>query len=387
MGGKNQILNIRFLRMVNIIKTMTIKKLNIVTVSTVILCIMLAVYFYKDVHLVVRRLKYENAMKEALVYNKPDKLKKFFLKDVENSINDEYTKSSIFLIINRYVVNGGNIYEVYDFVNSNQKVSFLNEAEVVYPIIFNDLKNRKIQLTYSDKGLYVYLAYLETLVKNDYGNNAIFGTLIGQYAKSSYYKKKIIKEKAEGGAKTYPNYSQEEINNDTEKALLFIDKYRDTIVHSMNSTSSLNQVKSRDLLEGVTQYASGLRYLEQQASSSVYSKESREMFNSATVFSYHFVKDYYLLVSLSNASTLLLLSSSTSNELRNAIYPFLSFNSKKEKQVGMVAGIIGAKYRRSVSKFAELSIDSNVNIVSLGNRVPEFKKWLIYNGWNENDFK
>lgn len=344
-----------------------------------------SVFLYKDLLLKIRILKYERAVQENLSGN-PKKIKNFFLKDIRNGVNDEYTRSVIFLIINRYITNGGNVYEISDYVESNYELSFLKEAEVIYPKVFEGLKKRNLQLTYSDRGMYVYLAYLETLVKNDYGNIAIYGTLIGQYAKSAYFKNMIVNEKLRGEAVEYPNYSQEEINNDTEKALVFIDKYRDTIVHSMNSTSSLNQVKSRDLLEGVTQYASGLRYLEQKASSSVYSKESREMFNSATVFSYHFVKDYYLLVSLSNASTLLLLSSSTSNELRNAIYPFLSFDSTKDKLNGVTARIIAAKYQNPQSKFASLNIDSKKNIISIGNRVPEFKKWLIYNGWGETDF-
>ena len=366
---------------------MPVKKMTIATIFAIILCVGPVIYFYDDIFLEIRKIKYESALEENMVNNNPDKIRSFLIKDIEDGINDDYTRSAIFLVISRYVSNGGNIYEVFDFIKANPEFSFLEKAEVIYPIIFDDLKKRDLQLTYSDKGLYVYLAYLETLVENDYGSNAVFGTLIGQYAKSAYYKKTIVNEKSKGGAKGYPNYSKEEIEHDVSKAILFIDKYRNNIISSMNATSSLNSITERDLLEGVIQYASGLRYLDELGVNPVKVTESREMFDFATRYSHYYVRDLYLFVSLSNASTLLLSSSSTSNELRNAVYPFLNFDSKKDKPKGIVAWIIGAKYQQSASKFADLSIGSKKNIVSLGNKVLEFKKWLIYSGWNENDFK
>lgn len=371
--------------------TETSKKIIKFVIVGCVIClslgVFLSVFFYNDQLSRTRTQKYEKASQENIFLGDPKMLQNFFLDDVKNGVNDKYTKSSAFLIIDRYVTNGGNVYEIFDYIENNPELAFLKDAESIYPRIFSDVKMRNLQLVYSDRGAYVYLAYLEVLSRNNYESIAVMGTLIGQYSKLAYYKKMIVEEKIKGKAIGYPDYSKEEIENDTNKALFFIDKYRDQIIRTLSATSSLEEIDKRNILSGLVQYASGLRYLEAQGLNPTTLKEAQEVFAFVSAYSHHHLKGMYLFISLTNASTLLLLPLTTSNELRGAIYPFLTFDSKISKPNGIFAEIIGAKYQKHVSKFADLNVNSKVNIVNLGNRVPEFKSWLIYNGWDDNDFR
>jgi len=38
------------------------------------------------------------------------------------------------------------------------------------------------------------------------------------------------------------------------------------------------------------------------------------------------------------------------------------------------------------SKFTGLDIYSKIDIITLANTVPEFKAWLVSNGWKDTDF-
>ena len=101
---------------------------------------------------------------DSLLSNNPKELQNFFLNDIRNGVNDKYTKSDIYFITHRFFDNGGNIYEIYDYVEANPELTFLKEAENIYPGIFKLIKERKLEPYATDSGYYAYLAYVEVIL-------------------------------------------------------------------------------------------------------------------------------------------------------------------------------------------------------------------------------
>ena len=52
-----------------------------------------------------------------------------FDRDVRDGVNDESVKSRIYFVMNRYFRNGGNIYEIYDDVNSQENLGFATSED------------------------------------------------------------------------------------------------------------------------------------------------------------------------------------------------------------------------------------------------------------------
>jgi hypothetical protein len=111
-----------------------------------------------------------------------------------------------------------------------------------------------------------------------------------------------------------------------------------------------------------------------------------EVFAFATSYAYHNVPEFYLYLSLSNASTALLLASTTASELRHAVYPFLDIRDKRLLQNGIVERVIRSRFQQDLIRFRDLDMYSRKNVTELGRKVPEFQAWLISNGWKESDF-
>jgi hypothetical protein len=82
-----------------------------------------------------------------------------------------------------------------------------------------------------------------------------------------------------------------------------------------------------------------------------------------------------------------MLGESNSNEIRNAIYPFLDIRNFEHKQSGIVDKVIRARVEGATTRwFSLLAAYSQRNIIALGRVSPEFKAWLISSGWKESDF-
>ena len=149
----------------------------------------------------------------------------FFVDDIRNGINDEYTKKSAYLVFQRYIVSG-NIYELYDYVSSHTEFDFLEEAENLYPESFEKVRKRRLPFHHTDDGMYVYLAYLEILEKHGYGNEDILSSLAYRYAQMAYYKKMINKDKERGESLEYPDYTMDMMENDIRKSVFFCEQNR-----------------------------------------------------------------------------------------------------------------------------------------------------------------
>ena len=122
----------------------------------------------------------------SLLGGDPKKLQNLFLEDIKNGKNDKFTKSAAYFITHRFFDNGGNIYEIYDYINAHPELAFLKEAEKIYPNIFDQIHKRTLPSIYVDRSYYAYLAYVEILNKHGYSDIAALGTAANQYAKLAH---------------------------------------------------------------------------------------------------------------------------------------------------------------------------------------------------------
>lgn len=374
------------------------KKIILVAVSVIVCSLFFIVLFrkasvsYRDVAtngsgpIMVR--KEDNSRYYASLYqNEPTALQDSFVKDVGDGMNGGETKADIYFILHRYIDNGGNIYEIYDYIASHPELAFLKEAETIYPKDFELIKKRRLPFTYSDQGMYAYLAYTEIVEKHGYADVAALGTGANQYAKMAYYKRMIIRDKTEGKSLNYPNYRETDVKRDISKAVYFAKKAQGEIVKIIDDKTALGDTRSIDTLFGTEEYASALRYLAALKVNFTSPRTAQETFSFATEFAYHSLPELYLTVSLTNASTLLLVGSSTNNEIRNAVFPFFDLKPTINGEKTIIDRILRARTEKPASRYRDLDIDSLRNIVALGNKVPEFKAWLVSNGWAEDDFR
>jgi len=334
---------------------------------------------------------------KSLLGNDPKPLQDLFVADVNNNINDKFTKSDAYFITHRYFDNGGNIYEIYDYVQSHPQLAFLNEAEGLRPTIFDQIKNKTLTtVPYSLPSLYALLAYLEILDKHGYADLAALGTIANQYAKTAYFTKKKIES---GQGLLAPAVSI--INDNTQRAIFYEIKARDNMVKTLENNGftagslqdrlkslkndPLKDILPHSLLVGLNQYAAALRYLEAAGTDiSVINSpiDAQELFAFNMAFSKKFAPELKIFTSLLNASTLSLVTENA-DLLKESLEPIIAFDTTKTNPRGVVQGIIDAKN----SKFTGLDIYSKINITTLGKRVPEFAAWLISNGWGKADFQ
>lgn len=336
--------------------------------------------YYEDL------LKKDKAYYESLLQNKPSALQNSFAEDIKSGVNDADTKSSAYFITHRFFDNGGNIYEIYDYIESHPELSFLKEAENIYPDVFREIKDKKLPLTYTGSAFYAYLAYVEVLYKNGYADVAAVATAANQYAGNSYFKTVLAKEFPEESSIFLKN-----IQIDKTKAVKFLAIADNDIKKIIEGNLNSSEIPARDILVGLNQYASALRYLEAIGVNATSSKTSREVFSFAMDYSASLVLELNMFTSLINASTLAILSSSTSDEIKIALGPILNFDTKKPSSYkgSVIKKIIASRFEQKPkeSSYIRMDIYSKRNVILLGNKVPEFKTWLISNGWTEADFK
>lgn len=344
---------------------------------------------------------------KSFLKNDPKPLQESFSADITNGVNDKFTKSDAYFLTHRYFDNGGNVYEIYDYVNSHENLAFLKEAEQIYPGIFEQIKYKTLTpIPYSTPSLYAILAYLEVLDNHGYADIAALGTLANQYAKTAYFIKRESEQRPGGSEAAFPeaNVTLSVIKEAENKAIHFEIKARDSMVkvfeengisldkaqrqlrpERLEQPKPLKNILPHNLLVGLNQYAAALRYLEVTGTEiSVIDSPATadDLFALNMVIAKQFVPELEIFTSLLNASTFALISPQSVSDLKVALRPILDLDTSKTKPQGIVLGIINAKEHPK-----GFDVYSKVNVAMLGTLVPEFKAWLISNGWHEEDFR
>ncbi len=345
--------------------------------------------------LVEKETQRHDAFYASILKNDPTQLQNDFLSDVKNGVNDKYTKSDAYFVTHRYFDNGGNIYEIYDYVNSHPELAFMKEAEQIYPKVFQRLKENKIDRTFVDASYYAYLAYVEVLYKHGYTDIAAVSTLANQYAKMAYYNVTISREMPEkAGAERRKNSK-----NDALKAAEFIKVAKPDVDAILSGKITDKDLTPRDILVGLNQYAAASRYLDalliavNMPTSTLPDsyRNTRQVFSFAKEYSHKNVPELILFTSLLDASTLAILDNATPQEIKVALFPILDFNTKTGKLSpnSIIHKILNSRFEPKPKDIGDSNMDiySKRNTLRLAKKVPEFKQWLKYNGWQDSDFK
>lgn len=335
----------------------------------------------------------------SLLKNAPEPLQESLLKDVELGVNDKFTKSDAYFFVHRYFDNGGDAYEIYDFVQANKALSFMNEAEKISPTAFERLKKGTLSKKYSNAGMHVTLAYLEVLHKYGYADVAALGTLATQYAKMAYFSQQQNKVSPE----MYPaimiegDLSKAKLyTKETEKAFIEMLAKKGLTPADIKTPSKLKvlngDILPRNLLVGSNQYAAAVRYLGAYGFKYEATLDPSDMFHLNHLVAKSYVPELEIFTGILDASTLSLNSSSSPVAMKEALQPLI--NVKDPMKVGgVVKGILVSKdlvyspYPGTTTINYWLDIYDKYNVVTLAEKVPEFKSWLILNGWKEKDFE
>ncbi len=328
--------------------------------------------------------KAENAYQEILSGD-PRIAQEMFAQDVANGINDALTKSNAYLVMERYAFRG-DIYEIYDYVNSTPSLAFLREAEALQPGIFRKIRDRSLPVP-STHALYAFLAYLETLEKHGYANVALRATTAHMYAKNAYILT-LEPERFDPGID-----KQQNIFFKLARASLYRKLASEDVNRILDGSLPPDTLLSRDIVDGLSQYAAALGYLQYLGVDVSDSRGAREIFDFCIRYAREKAPEEEILVSYMYASTLLLDSGSTMEEVRMALGPVMDselailaktnknmrvLQEARSEQKRYFAG--GEKQRKSYGLF------ERSNASALAKKVPEFRSWLMRGGWTETDF-
>lgn len=324
---------------------------------------------------------HQEAYKSSLLRNDPAQLQTLFAEDVAKGINDQYTRSAAFWILHRYFDNGGNVFEIHDFIASKPQLAFINtEAEQIYPQNFQWLKDGTLPRTYATRAKYVMLAYLEVLDNHGYGTPASRGMLAQQYAFEALYSIKVPKDFPEGfDHKAFRENAQ-------QKAVKYLKLSSQDVADIIDGKITTNNMPARDILLSVDQYGAATRYLARQnVVVTGLIKTANEAFDFATPYARQSVPELYLFTNYLNASTQLYDPKNASEEsIRQALFPFYTFALPKEQRRpgNIVDRIINSKSQT----YDSIDLYGKTNALWLASIVPEYKEWLIANGWDKEEF-
>lgn len=328
---------------------------------------------------------------DSLSGNNPSLLKENFVEDAKKGVNDKFTKSNAYFVTHRFFDNGGNIYEIYDYVNSHPELAFLKDAEGLYPKIFAQIKDGTLSREYSNTALHAYLAYLGAMERHGYAGLATRGTAANQYAKMAFLIKKVPEQFGPDSKVNVPEYLDKEI----KRSLYFAEKAKEDVAKILNGELTTEDITDRDIVVGLNQYASAIRYYEYLGVDFDSPKTSKEIFAFSTEHAKRFVKELSVFTGLLDASTLLLDESSSIEDVRVALAPIMSIDSSKSpiKEGSVPDKVIKSRFEvipfYPGTQVLDKSYDvyGKENAKGLALKVPEFKQWLMTNGWTETDFQ
>jgi hypothetical protein len=271
-------------------------------------------------------------------------------------------------------------YEIYDYIQSHPSLSFLNEAETIHPQYFQWLKAGIPPKTYALRALYVLLSFIEIMHAHGFANIAIHGTLANQYAYSAYYSWKVPSD----FGKKFDHFTHQK--NAREKSSRYLKEAGVFVPDILAGRLSSLDIPARDILVGLNQYASACRYLRAMGIAAEETADPDSVFDFTMNFSKSIVAELHHFTGLLNATTLNILphSQTTAQKLRESLAPFFTFSLPKHNR--RPGNIIDRVIDSRFAPDGTVNIYGRTNISRLAAHVPEFRDWLIANGWTEKDF-
>lgn len=317
-----------------------------------------------------REIIIKNAFGAAILGNNPKPMQDLFLEKVRSGLKDEDANSFAYWVWHRYYDNGGNMYEIYNFVQKNPELSFLNEAEILEPIAFKEIKDKKSRFG-SVNSFKAFLAYVTILDNYGYTNAPIVTTLAAKnitFAREEKEKKdydKLIYENYVKKADTYAQRSEALINSIIDSNFTLLKNKQDMVV-------SVNQY-----IDTLTEYK--ILGMERKTKYSI-----DEIFSKIIVYSKNNVNILFFYTGYNRAVSLLRLEDKDNSKYEQALFDIAKYdyvNSPFKAPGNMLYKIVNSK--------EDTKYDVGYNykvVVGLSEMYPEFRSWLIKSGWTEADF-
>ncbi|MEN9552382.1 MAG: hypothetical protein RI935_759 [Candidatus Parcubacteria bacterium] len=302
----------------------------------------------------------------------PAVLQNFLVDSLSKGINDDATKSAAYWISHRYFDTDGDIYEIYDFIQKNPSLSFLqDEARAIYPESFQNVE-AKLSAKGGRDSFNVWLAYMEGLEKNNLLALPGLSTLANKYIEGVANFEAGRDKKQKVGTST-----EARIKINTDKSLYYATKAEGDLVKVMAGDVSMFATKN-DAVVALTQYATtlqfykllGIKHVSPYSADAVYDK-ARELSVGTTL---------NMFTSFVRATMLVKTGEATSEKITEYLSPIMSVTGVVE-QKSFVYKIINAK------TLGLSGIYSYENIRTLANKSEKFKGYLESMGWTAGDFR
>lgn len=326
-------------------------------------------------------ITYSSALQKNMDGSDPKALQDFLVTQIKNNVNDDKTKSAIYWITHRYFDNGGNINEIYDFIESHPEVAFLKEAERLYPDIFADIKTHT-ETHYSRNSLIALLSYYEVIDANGYANLAIWGLAANKYAEQAFLNSPNITDSSERAIER-----AEYRDRMLKSAQYFVNASEAYIINNTMRTGNLDDLISsdiqiNDLLVGLNQYASALAYLIGMGHTEPSAFSIKEIFEFSSQLAQDKVPSLYFFTNYLYATALVQTGNVTFEDVSVPLGRVIDYANDNPQLIntGSLGRLVNAK------NGSEVSVFSHDNAIKLANLDPNFKSWLQQNGWQDKDF-
>jgi hypothetical protein len=331
-------------------------------------------------------VEFRTALQESVSGNDPEPLQEYFADKVAAGENDMEAKSAIYWITHRYFDNGGDIKEIYDFVNAHPEVAFLKEAESKHPIIFAKVADGTIE-KYGTESLLALMAYYDVIDSYGYGDIALWGIAANQHTALAFIAERThsadpTKEYPEG---TDPLSAQGRM---IERAFHYTERAQEYLLQNTQTTRTLDDLDSvdavpDDILVGLNQYGAALEALEGLG----FKRDPVYTPDEIYVYTYKLVSTkvprLYFFTNFLYASSLVVGGRATAENVTLPLSRAIEYAETTDP----------TEWRSSVLRVTNARIDKNGGgmyaidtIKSLASLNVEFKNWLMKNGWTEADF-
>lgn len=374
-------------RLANFISNFFTKRVIILTLIILfLLSLPVIIYFSKDYirSLLAPRYTVSEVITMSVMTENQKPMQDFLIQKIREGKNDDATKSALFWITHRFFDNGGNIYEIYDFINAHEEVAFLREAKMIYPEAFASIDAKKVK-AYDMYSLIALLGYFEIANKYNYANFAMLGLASNKYAEIASVYKKASEQNTDKNVQENARKAFEQFLSRSRTFSIITDEY---LMKKVTRVEDLKNLKNKDLsdddlLIGLNQFASAQYFYTGMGKSVISTFQPEQIFKFNVAFSrtyvprLYFFTNYLWAVSNVNAGTanMFTLVTPLNNVIEYAKVNNLALPPRSIERV---------KY---ANKNGESGMFSHATVKSLAAAFVPFKNWLIETGWTEKDFK
>ncbi len=331
---------------------------------------------------------FRGALQESVGGVDPTPLQDYFAEKVANGENDDETKSAIYWITHRYFDNGGDINEIYDFIQARPAIAFLNEAESIYPTLFAKIKDKSIG-KYNSDSLLALLAYYEVIDRYGYGDIALWGMAANQYATLALNAQQLHERREQAGY----TYKEGEVQMSdfkeemTRRAVYFMKRGREFLAANTTETGSLSDLNKLtmipdDLLVGLNQYAAALENLKGVGWGFGTPYQSGEIYAFNHDLAQSKVPRLYFFTNYLYAASLVAGGNASSETVALPLSRALEYTKTTDR----------AEWRKSVTRVIEAKTANESGmyayqiVKTLAALNSDFKNWLMSEGWTQADF-